>query len=101
MGCGASHDRRPIARPAEDHDVAGHRHDRETAAELHRRQIGVHPLDGGLRSTGKAQQIVVEVDTDDVNSATGQLHRNPTHSATGVENAGGMQRLDEVGLAVR
>jgi hypothetical protein len=98
---GGSDDVLPIARPAEDHDVAGHRHDVETALELHGCQVGVHPLDGRFRPPGKGQEVVVEIDTDHVNAATAQLDGHATHAATGVEHTARMEALDEIRFSVR
>ena len=69
-------------------------------SSAHGREVGMHPSNRRFRSPGVLQQIVVEIDADDIDPASGQLDRDPTHSAAGIQDARGVQRLDEVRLAV-
>ena len=80
-----------ILRPAEDHHVAGHRHHVEASAEIHRGQISGDPLQIRSGAAGEVQQIVVEIDSDDVDAATGELHRYTTHTAAGIEHRAGTE----------
>ena len=58
------------------------------------------PLD--LRQVGacEGQQVVVEIGADDFDSSMMQFDCDPPHATAGVQHAGWVVALDEVGFAV-
>jgi len=75
----------------------GERNDIEPAIQLHDGEVGMFPPDVGCPKHGAGQNGAIEVDTDDVDSASLQLGGQRSAAATGVEHTRRLEARDEVG----
>ena len=97
----ASCDERALgARRREQGHVSRHHDDVEGAVESERGEIGQFEAHLRRAGTGRRKHRRIHVDTDDFDAAARELDRDPTRAATRIENGVGLERIDEVRLAV-
>lgn len=100
---GTMHGGAPVRRGDEPDDVAGEHDEVEGLPEVERGEVGLDPLQVGGLASGAFEHVGVEVGTDGVVAASGELDRHTPGTAAGVEHpttAAGEEFLDTVGLAV-
>ena len=100
MACHVRDDGLLAPRRQEDHDVASHDGNVEQAVQVNGREISETPVYKRRLLFRRSEHRWVEVDANNVSSATSELTPHPARSATGIEHGRRRESLDEVGFTV-
>jgi len=84
----------------QDQDVPGGEDEVERPLEVDRREVGLDPAKLGRSAPGRPKHVRVQIDTDHIDAAPGELTPDATGPATGIEDRRGGIPHHEVGFAM-